>query len=147
MSEIVCALRGGPDSRATMRRAITLAQETSLPLRFLYVVNRELAPDRTAGSAKAVRERLRQVGGSMVLVAQAIANSHDISAQSTVRYGYVEDEIAGLCQDIDARYLVVSQPHGSSETNAFTPDRLERFRARVEREAGVKVILTEGDGP
>ncbi|RMF49572.1 MAG: universal stress protein, partial [Anaerolineae bacterium] len=39
MSAIVCAIRGGPASQPTIRRAIALALETSLPLHFLYVVN------------------------------------------------------------------------------------------------------------
>ena len=147
MSEIICALRGGPDSRATIRRALTLAQETSLPLHFLYVVSRDLVPDTTSCSANTVKERLRQMGSSMVLVAQAIANSHDIPARSAVRYGCVEDEIAGLCQDVNASYLVLSQPHDHRETSVFTPDRLVRFRARIEREAGVELVLAEGYGP
>ena len=39
MSGIVCAIRGGPDSQPTIRRAISLAKETNLSLYFLYVIN------------------------------------------------------------------------------------------------------------
>jgi hypothetical protein len=82
----------------------------------------------------------------MVLVAQAIANSHGIPAQGTIRHGYVEDEISGLCQDVDADYLVLSQFHGHGDTDVSTPDRLARFRARIEKEEGVEVVIA-GDGP
>lgn len=146
MSAIVCALRGGPDSQATMTQAITLAQEDKLPVHFLYVVNRELMSDTAVPSTNTAVEELRQMGSSMVLVAQAIANSQGIPAQSAVRYGCVEDEITELCQDLDADYLVLSQPYGRWETKVFTPERLARFHARIERETGAQVVLAEIDG-
>jgi hypothetical protein len=124
-----------------------LAQEVSLPLHFLYVVNRELVSDMAVSSAHTVVEELRQMGSSMVLVAQAIANSHGLTAQGAVRYGYVEDEITELCQDLDADYLVLSPPYGRRETSVFTPGRFARFRARIEKEAGIKVIFVKEDGP
>ena len=87
MSGVVCALRGGPDSQATMKRAITLAQEDNLPVHFLYVINRKPMSDTTIPSAHAAVEELHLMGSSMVLVAQAIANSQGILAQGTVRHG------------------------------------------------------------
>lgn len=145
MSEIVCALRGGLDSRATITRAITLAREASLPLHFLYVVNRDLVSDTAVRRTETVvGEQLRQMGSSIVQVAQAIASSQGIPARGAVRYGHVEDEIAGLCQDVDADYLVLSGPSGHDKTNLFTPKRLTQFRARMERESGAKVVLAEG---
>ena len=86
------------------------------------------------------------MGSSMVLVAQAIANSQGIPAQGAVRYGYVEDEITELCQDLDADYLVLSQPYGRWETKVFTPERFARFHARLERETGARVVLAGRDG-
>ncbi len=83
----------------------------------------------------------------MMLVAQAIANSHGVPSDSAMRYGCVEDEITGLCQDLDADYLVLSHPDRHRETSVFTPERLARFRARIEKEAGAKVILAEGEAP
>lgn len=144
MSEIVCALRGGSASRATITRAITLAQGASLPLHFLYVVNRDLMSDMTGRSADRVIEQLRQMGCSMVQVAETIANSQGIPARGVVRYGYVEDEIAGLCKEVGADYLVLSSPHGHDKADLFTPERLAQFRARIEGEAGAKVVLAEG---
>jgi nucleotide-binding universal stress UspA family protein len=129
-----------------MTQAITLAQEDNLPVHFLYVVSRELMSDTALPNTNTAVEELRQMGSSMVLVAQAIANSHGIPAQGAVRYGYVEDEIAELCQDLDADYLVLSQPHGRGEIEAFTPERLARFHARIERETRARVILAGKDG-
>ena len=39
MSGILCAIRGGPASKATIARAIDLAHETGARLVFLYIVN------------------------------------------------------------------------------------------------------------
>lgn len=147
MSGIVCALRGGLHGQEIITHAVTLALETSLPVHFLYVVNRELVSDATIHSAHTVVEQLRQMGSSMVLVAQAVANSHGVHAQGAVRYGYVEDEITELCQAVDADYLILSQLHDHQQTNVFTPERLVRFRARIEKDARAKVVLAGANGP
>jgi hypothetical protein len=130
-----------------LTRAIKLAQEVSLPLTFLYVVNRELVSNMSVSSAHTVVKQMRQVGSSMMLLAQAIANSHGVPSDSAVCYGCVEDEITGLCQELDADYLVLSHTDRHRETSVSTPERLARFRARIEKEAGAKVILAEGEGP
>jgi nucleotide-binding universal stress UspA family protein len=146
MSVILCALRGGTTSKATISRAISLAQDVSLPVHFLYVVNRELVSQSTHRTAFTAKAQLRQMGRSMLLVAQAIANSHGIAAHGGVRDGNVEDQIIGQCQELDAEYLVLNQSNGQETPRVFTPDRMERFKDRVREETTASIVMVGQDG-
>ena len=145
MSGIICVLRGGMDSRATIASAVALALDNSQPVHFLYIVNRDLVSDLDQESTQAVVERLRQMGNSTVLVAQAIANSHGVSARGAVRYGSLEEEIGDLCQEVGADCLILGESAGDHPTDVFTPERLARFRARMKREAGIDVVVAKRD--
>jgi hypothetical protein len=93
-----------------------------------------------------VAEQLRQIGSSIVLLAQAIAKSHGIAAQGAVRRGKVEDEIAGLCHELDADYLILSRPQDRKEQNRFPTVHLSRLGSRIARDTGTKIIYAEADG-
>jgi len=54
MGAIVCAIRCGTDCRPAIAQAITLAQETGLPVHFLYVVNRDLLSSANRAQARAI---------------------------------------------------------------------------------------------
>jgi hypothetical protein len=146
MSGIVCALRGGQDSRAAITRAVTLAQETSLQVHFLYVINRHYFSDASSSRVRNVVEQMRQMGNSMILTAQAIANSHGVAARGTVRIGNVEEELVRSCHDVGAEYLVLSRPKEQTDANTFTPDQLAQFHDRIERETKVKVVFSGDNG-
>ena len=85
MPGIVCAIRGGPASKPTIIRALTLAQEN------------------------------------------------------------VSDEIIQLCQETQADYVILGNPKGEPETNAFTRERLNTFAQHIEEASGAKAILVEED--
>jgi hypothetical protein len=146
MSGIVCALRGGQDSRAAITRAVTLAQETSLPVHFLYVINRDYFPDASTRRTQTVVEQMRQMGNSMILTAQAIANSHGVAARGAVRYGNVEEELVGSCHDVGADYLVLNRPNDETDTNTFTPTQLGQLHHRIEQETKAKVVFSRDMG-
>lgn len=143
MSGIVCALRGGPSSQPTINRAITLAKETNLPLFFLYVVNLEFL-DRTASSrTHTISKEMAEMGEFILLTAQARAETQGVAAQGIVRHGHVTEEIATLCHEIDARYLVIGQPQLQNEDNVFTDALHQAFIQRIELQTGAKVVLSE----
>jgi len=142
MSGIVCPLRGGKAGRTTATRAILLAKETGLPVHFVYVINGELLPDAPIQGAPSVEGQLREMASTMLLAAQALANSQGVSAESAVRRGPVENELITQCLDVDADYLVLNTTGGRQrETSLFTPPRLARFVDRVQSEAGTRVLF------
>lgn len=144
MSGIVCAIRGGPSSQPTIDRAVALAQETGLPLHFLYVVNLDFLTRTITSRVRTISEQMRQMGESILLAAQAQAAVQDVPAQIVVRQGEVGEEIAVLCHEVSADYLVLGRPGGAGEGDVFTQDRLAQFRERIEQETGASVVLSEG---
>lgn len=144
MSGLVCAIRGGPDSQATIAQAIALAQETGLPLHFLYVVNLDFLSHTSSSRVHIISEQMHQMGEFILLAARASATARGVTAQGVVRHGNIEDEIIGLCRELDADYVVLGWPQARGEADVFGRDRLKRFRERIEAETGAKVVFPEG---
>lgn len=146
MSGIVCAIRGGPSSRATVAQAIALARDTELPLHFLYVVNLDFLSRTTTSRISIILEQMRQMGESILLAAQEKANAQGIMAKMEVRHGPIGEEIASLCHELDADYLVLGRPELQREHNVFSQAQLVEFIRRLEKRTGAKVILPREDG-
>ncbi len=144
MSGIVCAVRGGPESQATIAQAIALAQQTGLPLHFLYVVNLDFLSHTSSCRTHTISEQMQQMGEFILLAAQDSAAKQGITAQGVVRHGNIREEIINLCHELPAEYLVLGQPQVQREEHiVFTEDLLAEFIERTEKETGAKVVLSK----
>lgn len=145
MSGIVCAVRGGPASQPTIARAIALAQETGLPLYFLYVVNLDFLSHTPTSRLHTISQEMHEMGEFILLLAQEGASREGISAEGVVRHGNVAEELIGLCHELEADYLVLGRPKVEREDTVFTHDLLREFVARSEELTGARVVFPEGD--
>jgi len=145
MSGIVCAIRGGPHSQSTIDRAIALSAETGLDLVFLYIVNLDFLEHTSSSRTQAITHDMEQMGEFILLVAQTSAEASGVKAKGVVRHGNVSKEIALLCHEIEAEYLVVGQPRLQTKQSVFTEELLAEFVRRIEDQTGSKVILSEED--
>jgi len=143
MSGIVCAIRGGPDSRPTIDKAIELAKEGNLALYFLYIVNIDFLDHTIRSRVQTISQQMQQMGEFILLTARATAKGKGIEAQGIVRHGNVTQEISGLCHEIKADYLVIGRPNFRLEDSLFTETLLADFIKRIEEQTGAKVILPE----
>lgn len=148
MSGIVCAIRGGPGSRATIARAIEQARETGEPLIFLYVVDLDFLLRTETSRVRTISEEMHQMGEFILLAAQAKAMEKGVTAQGVVRHGNVIEEITGLCHEIGASCCILGRPQAEQESNVFTADTLEQFCEYAEEQVGAKIIvLDEKESP
>lgn len=143
MAGIVCAIRGGPESQASIHRAIRLAQETSEPLHFLYVINVEFLTQTNIGQAHLVAEELRQMGEFILLLAQSKAEEQGVKAHVEIRQGDVLEQVFALCQELDATYVVLGRPKPGGEGGVLSNDHLERFTGRIGLYTRAKVVLAD----
>jgi nucleotide-binding universal stress UspA family protein len=143
MSGIVCAVRGGPDSRPTIEKAIALARESDLALYFVYVVNIDFLDHTIRSRVQTISQQMQQMGEFILLTAQAAAKAKSIEAQGVVRHGKVTQEISNLCHEVKADYLVIGRPKFHLEHSLFTEDLLAEFIQRVEEQTGAAVVLPE----
>jgi nucleotide-binding universal stress UspA family protein len=143
MSGIVCAVRGGPASQPTIDRSVALAQETSLPLYFLYIVNLDFLAHTTSSRTHTITEEMHQMGDFILLTAQTAAAAQNVTAQKIVRHGNVTEEIIKLCHELDADYVVLGRPQVQQEESHFTQDRLAQFIEKLEELTGARVVTAQ----
>jgi nucleotide-binding universal stress UspA family protein len=141
MGGIVCAVRGGPASQPTIDRACSLAQETGLTLHFLYIVNLDFMSHTESSRVETLSREMQQMGEFILLKVQDLATARGVTAKGVVREGNVREEIAGLCHEIGADYLVLGRPHVEHEDNIFDQVLLKQFIEQIEQETGAKVVL------
>jgi nucleotide-binding universal stress UspA family protein len=146
MGVILCAIRGGPECLPTIAQAITLAQETGLTVHFLYIVNRDLLSSANSAQARAISGQIRQMGKSVLRTALAWASTQGITAQGVIRQGNVGDEIASLCRDLGADYLILGQPQPHEERHVFSEALLPEFIEQIKKQTGAEVLPLDGDG-
>jgi nucleotide-binding universal stress UspA family protein len=145
MSGIVCAVRGGPESRSTIAKAIALAQANHLPLHFLYVVNIDFLEHTIQSRVHTITQEMQQMGEFILLTAQATAKAQGIESKGDVRHGVVTKEINRLCHEIQAEYLVIGRPKFHLEDSLFTKELLAEFIERIEEQTVAKVVIPETD--
>ena len=83
------------------------------------------------------------MGEFILLMAQSKAEAQGVTAQSAIKHGQVTDEIAALCHEIGAAYLVIGQPKFQTEDNVFTAAHHAAFIEHIETQTGAKVVLPE----
>lgn len=143
MPGIVCAVRGGPASKPTIARSISLARETGQTLHFLYVVNLDFMSQTSSSRVHTIAEQMEQMGEFILLMAQDAAARQGVEAKGAVRHGNVSEEIIGLCHDLGADYVVLGKPKVEQEDTVFTEERLHQFAAETEERCGAKVVFPE----
>jgi len=144
MSVILCAIRGGPECLPTIAQAITLAQETGLTVHFLYIANRDLLSSANSAQARAISGQIRKMGESVLRTALDLASTQGVTAQGVIRQGNVGDEIASLCRDLGADYLILGRPQAQEGKNVFSNALLAQFIEQIEQQTGAKVVPVDG---
>jgi len=143
MTGIVCAIRGGPASQPTITHAVSLAQETGLPLYFLYIVNLDFLSHTSSSRVHTITQEMQQMGEFILLTAQATAAAHSVNAHGVVRHGNVTEEIIQLCHEISADYVVLGSPQLRQKENVFSHDRMAQFAEKLEEQTGARVVTAQ----
>ena len=143
MSGIVCAVRGGPGSHPTIQRAINLAEEKSLPVYFLYVINLDFLAHTSSGRTKIVKEEMQKLGEFILLRARKEAEARGVQVEDITREGKVRQEIIKLCKERQADYAVLGHQSSDAEKNVFSQQQFRQFISQIEKESQARVIVTE----
>ncbi len=147
MSGIICAIRGGPASRATIAAAITLAGQTQLRLYFLYVINLDFLSHTTTSRVQVARDEILKMGEFILLTAHEEAAAQGITDVEVIsREGKVAEEIGQVCAEVGADFVVLGRPEATdAETNVFSTERLNKLIAQIESECKAVVVLPQED--
>ena len=143
-NHIICAVRGGPESRETVSRAIDLALESGARLTFFRVLDAEFLNHATIGPLSVVYGELRELGQFAMLILRDRAQRRGVrNVDGIVREGNVHRQLRELALETHADVLVMGRPTRSPGSNTFKPAEFDAFVAELEKEASLQVMIVE----
>jgi len=140
--QIICAVRGGPESRDTVSRAIDLALETGARLTFFHVMDAEFMSHATVGPLSVVYQELVEMGKFAMLILCDRAQRRGVTdVDYIVREGNIRKQLHQLAIETRAEIIVMGQPVRSPGSNVFKRDEIGGFVAELEQEGELDIIL------
>lgn len=142
IQHIICAVRGGPESRDTVTHAVDLALETGAALTFLRVMDAEFLEHATVGPLSVVYSELQEMGQFAMLILCDRAQRRGVSqVDCVVREGNIRRQLRLFAIETHAQVLVMGRPTRSPGRNVFKPAEIDAFAADLEREANLRIRL------
>lgn len=138
---IICAVRGGPESRDTVTRAIDLALKSGAQLTFFHVMDAEFLEHATVGPLSVVYHELIEMGTFAMLILCDRAQRRGVAqVDYIVREGNIRKQLHQFAVETCAEVMVVGRPTRSPGRNVFKPDEFETFVAELEREGSLLIV-------
>jgi nucleotide-binding universal stress UspA family protein len=138
---VICAVRGGPESRATVTRAIDLALESGARLTFFHVADAEFLEHATVGPLSVVYAELVEMATfAMIILCDRAQRRGADQVDYLVREGNVRKQLLELASETRAELLVMGRPTRSPGRNLFRPAEFDQFIGQLEEEGPIRVI-------
>ena len=139
--QIICAVRGGPESRATVSRAIDLALENNARLTFFHAVDAEFLEYATVGPLSVVYQELIEMGTFAMLILCDRAQRRGVSQVDYVlREGNIRKNLIQFAIETHATVMVMGRPTRSPGRNVFKSEDFDDFTAGLDREGNIRIV-------
>jgi nucleotide-binding universal stress UspA family protein len=139
---IICAVRGGPESRETVTHAVELALESGASLTFLRIMDAEFLEHATVGPLSVVYSELQEMGKFAMLILCDRAQRRGVAhVDCVVREGNIRKQLRQFAIETHAEVMVMGRPTRSPGRNVFKPAEIDAFVANLEREAELRIQL------
>lgn len=151
VKHVLCAVRGQPNSRKTVTRAIDLALEHQARLTFIHVVNAEFLGQAAPimSPLRMVYRRLKEMGEFAMLILIDRAKRRGVSeVDFRLSEGNIPAQLLALAEELNGDILVIGRPLKEPRKAVFTEEEFERFVQQLETGQGMQVIqidTSEGD--
>lgn len=138
---IICAVRGSPQSRETVSRAINLALETGARLTFFYAIDVEFQGQAAIGSPLSVvyRELMNMSEFTMLILKDRAERRGLAEVDFIIREGDVRTRLLDLVREMQPEVLVLGWPLRGAGRPRFRPDEVRAFVAELEQEGNTSV--------
>lgn len=142
VQHIVCAVRGSPQSRATVTHAIDLALEYGARLTFFYVVDVEFQAQAAIGSPLSViyQELTQMAKFSMLILCDRAQRRGVQRVDYLIREGNVRKQLLQYAAETRAEMFVMGWPLRGPGRPIFTPKEFESFAAELEEVAHPRLV-------
>ncbi|MFN2206252.1 MAG: universal stress protein [Candidatus Promineifilaceae bacterium] len=145
---IICAVRGGPESRETVTLAVDLALEYEARLTFLHVLDAEFLEYATIGPLSVVYNELNEMGTFTMLILVDRAQRRGVERVDYVlREGNIRNELTRYAIETKAEMMVMGRPTRSPSRNVFKFAEFDDFLFALQREAGLTIIKVSEQQP
>jgi len=143
INQILCAVRGGPESRETVTRAIDMALETSAKLTFFHAMDAEfLGQAAMSRTLSGIYNELVEMGKFTMLILVDRAQRRGVeNADFIIREGNVRKQLMQIATETKAEVMIVGRPTRGPTSNVFKMGEIEAFANELSKEGGLKVLL------
>ncbi|MCA9922744.1 MAG: universal stress protein [Anaerolineales bacterium] len=142
INQILCAVRGGPESRETVTYAIDLALKTGARLTFFHALDAEFLNHATIGPLSVVYQELVEMGKFTMLILVDRAQRRGVAEVNyVVREGNIRKQLLQAAIETKAEVMVVGRPTRSPTQNVFKFDEMEDFTAELAEVGKLQLIL------
>jgi nucleotide-binding universal stress UspA family protein len=138
---ILCAVRGGPESRETVSQAIDLALEHGARLTFVHILDAEFLEYATIGPLSVVYRELNEMATFSMLILVDRAHRRGVEQVDYVLpEGSIRDELIRYVNETHAEMMVMGRPTRSPGRNVFKFTEFDNFVTGLEREGNLTII-------
>jgi nucleotide-binding universal stress UspA family protein len=138
---IICAVRGGPESRDTVTKAIDLAMAYGARLTFLHVLDAEFLEYATIGPLSVVYSELNEMGTFTMLILCDRAQRRGVERVDYILpEGNIPDQLLRYANETKAEMMVIGRPTRSPGRNVFKIAEFDDFVTELEKEANLAII-------
>jgi len=141
---ILCAVRGGQESRNTVIRAIDLALEHDARLTFFHILDAEFlsGASLTMTPVRSIYQQLHEMGDFTMLILCDRASRRGVAnVDYRVKEGDVKQILRQMALDTHADILVIGRPVRSPGSNVFTKPEFEQFIHALEEDTDPHIIV------
>ncbi len=147
LRHVLCALRGRPESRATVTKAIDLARENNARLTYVHVFNADFmgSAGPTMTSVQVVYRQLESMSEFVMELLCDRARRWGVEEVDYVlRTGNVARQLLKVIKESKADALVIGKPVSDPEIGGvFSSEEYEQLVRTIEQELGVRVFQVE----
>jgi nucleotide-binding universal stress UspA family protein len=141
VKHIVCAVRGRPESRTTVTRAVDLALEHQAPLTFLYVIDAEFLEHATVAPLSVVYKELVEMARFAMLILCDRAQRRGVRAVDyIVLEGNIRKQLRQFAIDTQADLMIMGAPTPGPGKNMFKQEELKQFIHEMEQEGNLRIM-------
>jgi nucleotide-binding universal stress UspA family protein len=140
--QILCAVRGGPESRETVTRAVDLALETGAKLTFFHAMDAEFLGQAAIGrTLSGIYSELLEMGKFAMLILVDRAQRRGVqNVDYIIREGNVRKQLIQIAIETKAEVMIVGRPTRGPTSNIFKMNEMEAFANELAEQGALKVI-------
>ncbi|MEJ2707380.1 MAG: universal stress protein [Anaerolineales bacterium] len=143
---VLCAVRGRPESRETVSRAIDLALEHKARLTFVHVVNADfLSPATpTRSPLRIVYQQLQHIAEFAMLILVDRANRRGVEqVKYILRTGNIGKQLNQAINEIHPDALVIGKPPQGSKESVFKPEEFDALINEIKNLSNLDIFIVD----